>query len=164
MNKTLLAAAAAAISLTGQPAAFADGGHHDNARANQIVGLWSTEVTLRNCATGDVAPVPNPIFLAVNTFHKGGTLTEDGARFSPALRNTGQGVWQRTGRRTFESRMLFHLFDANGLFTGTQDIWRTLTLAPDGQSFTASASVTITRPGLPTITGCATEVAERVEL
>jgi hypothetical protein len=134
-------------------------------RPAAIEGVWTKEVTLRNCATGEVAPVPNPIFPAINTFHAGGTMSEHGARFSPATRTQGQGIWKRIGRRTFSARALWHTFDASGLFSGTFDVSSIQTVSADGNSITTAATFTITDPtGVVLVRGCATEVGQRVEL
>jgi hypothetical protein len=162
MNKLFLAAAAVVLVLAARSGVASD---DHRRRAPQIEGVWLTEVTLRDCVSGDVAPVPNPIFPAINTFHKGGTMSEHGARFSPATRNSGQGIWQRTGRNTFKSRFLFQRFDANGFFIGMQDATRTSTLSDDGNSLSSTATTTITDAnGVVLVRGCATEVGERVEL
>lgn len=162
MNKLILAAAAAVLTL---PASAGLASDDHGRRALYVEGVWLTEVTLRDCVTGNVAPVPNPIFPAINTFHWGGTMSEHGARFSPAARNSGQGIWKRTGRNTFKSRFLFQRFDVNGFFIGMQDVTRTLTLSDGGNSFSASANVSITdASGAVLVRGCATEEGERVGL
>lgn len=162
MNKLILAAAAAVLILPAS-VGLASGDH--GRRTLYVEGVWLTEVTLRDCISGQVAPVPNPIFPAVNTFHWGGTMSEHGARFSPALRNSGQGIWRRTGRSTFKSRFLFQRFDVNGFFIGMQDVARTMTLSDDGNSFSADAAVTLTdASGAVVVRGCATEEGQRVGL
>ena len=65
-----------------------------NASERALVGAWRTEVTVRNCQTGN--PVA-PLFPGLFTFHEGGTMSEYGIGpgSSPALRSPGHGVWQR---------------------------------------------------------------------
>src|SRR5262245_8437679 len=113
--KTWVIAAAAAFAVSGAGATDLE-----RSETGSIRGVWITEGTLVNCATG--APVGVPPFQAINTFHKGGTMSEHGSRFSPALRNSGQGVWKQLGRYSFKSRFLFERFDVNGLFIGTQEV------------------------------------------
>ena len=160
MNKKLILTTLGAVICLSQGALAGNDGH---GRRN-IEGPWKVEVTLRNCATGEVAPVPNPIFPTLNTFHAGGTLSEHGSRFSPATRGPGHGVWKRVGARTFEMRFVFQMFDSNGLLTGDQDVLTTVELSADGSSSTGSAKFTVNRIGLPPILGCATSVGQRVEL
>jgi hypothetical protein len=127
-----------------------------------LIGVWTMEVTLRNCATGDPLPGIAP-FPALNTFHKGGTLTEFGARFSPATRGVGQGDWKRTGRATFSSHFFFYRFDAGGLHVGGQDVRRTIRLSDDGAWLTSTATVEITDVnGVVIARGCATEDGSRL--
>lgn len=162
MNKLILAAAAAVLIL---PASAGIASDDHGRRALHVEGVWLTEVTLRDCATGGVAAVPNPVFPAINTFHWGGTMSEHAARLSPAARNSGQRIWKRTGRNTFRSRFLFQRFDVNGFFIGMQDASRTLTLSDDGKSFSATATTAITdASGAVLVRGCATEEGQRVGL
>ena len=162
MNKLCVAAAAVVLVLAARAGVASD--DHPR-RAPSIEGVWLMEVTLRICATGEVAPVPNAIFPAINTFHEGGTMSEHGARFSPATRNSGQGIWKRTGRNTFKSRFLFQRFDVNGFFIGMQDSTRRMTLSDDGNSLSVTATTTITdASGVVLVSGCATEEGQRVEL
>lgn len=162
MNKVFLAAATAVLVLSSRAGhASDDPGRH----ALPIVGAWQLEVTLRNCATGEVAPVPTPVFPGLSTFHKGGTLSELGSRGSPATRSIGHGIWKRTGRRTFESRFVFHRFDANGFFAGTQDAKATMVLSPDGTALSISTIATFTDvSGIVTPGGCSTQVGQRVAI
>lgn len=162
MNKKLVLTILGALICLAQSSAFADDDGH--ARRLSIEGLWVVEVTLRDCATGAVAPVPNPVFPILSTFHKGGTLSEHGSRASPATRGSGHGLWKRTGARTFESRFIFQMFDVNGLLIGNQDARSTLTLSNDRNSSTSTTRVTVNRIGLPPLFGCATSVGQRVEL
>ena len=162
MNKKLILTTLGAAICVAQSNTFAGDDHHS--RRNSIEGAWNVEVTLRDCATGAVAPVPNPTFPTLNTFHQGGTLSEHGGRFSPATRGSGHGVWKRTGARTFQLRFVFQMFDTNGLLTGNQDVLTTVELSSDGDSSTGTARVTINRIGLPPIFGCATSVGQRIEL
>ena len=154
--KAWVIAAAAALAVSGAGATDLDRSGH----GKSIHGVWVTEVTLVICATG--APVGAPPFKAINTFHKGGTMSEHGSRFSPALRNSGQGVWKQVGRNSYTSRFLFQRFDVNGLFIGTQEVERRMTLADDGDSFSATAAVRILdADGALVLQGCATEEGER---
>lgn len=162
MKKILLTTAVALASVAIQADVATQ---QDSHRPARIEGVWTKEVTLRNCTTGEVAPVPNPVFPAINTFHAGGTMSEHGARFSPATRTNGQGIWKRIGHRTFATRTLWHNFDASGLFSGTFDVWTTQTVSADGVTSTTRATFVITDPnGVVLVRGCATEVGRRVEL
>ena len=156
--KAWVIAAAAALAVSGAGATDLD--HSGRSYAKSIHGVWVTDVTLVICATG--APVGVPTFKAINTFHTGGTMSEHDSRFSPALRNSGQGVWKRVGPGSYTSRFLFQRFDVNGLYIGTQEVQRRMTLSADGDSFSATATVRILdAAGVLVLQGCATEEGQR---
>jgi hypothetical protein len=157
-TKLATAAAAAVLMISTAGATGPDGFGHRHGRS--IVGVWLMEVTLTNCATG--APIGVPPFKAINTFHEGGTLSEHGARFGPATRNNGQGVWKQVGRNRYSSRFIFQRFDANGLYIGTQEINRISTLSDDGKTTSTTATVRIVdQNDVLLVTGCATEEGTR---
>ena len=101
-----------------------------------IVGTWQVEVTVRvhaaDCTTAAPVPFgPNP-FPSLNTFHRGGTVSETGSRSPPSLRGPGHGVWKRTGTQTFSSRFTFQGFDANGFLATNMDVRSDYTVSADG--------------------------------
>ena len=157
--KKLATAAAAALLVSTAGATDLDGfGHHS--RRGSIEGVWIQQVTLLSCATG--TPIGVPPFQAINTFHEGGTLSEHGSRFSPALRNSGQGVWKQVGRNRFTSRFIFERFDVNGLYIGTQEVDRKTTMSDDGKTLSSTAKVRIVdMNGVLLLQGCATEEGRR---
>lgn len=138
MNKFAVLAVSTAASLlllTGSALA-----HNDmKGPMPTIQGAWQVEVTLRadgpDCTIAPVVGVGFNPFPSFNTFHKGGTMSEFGTRSPPATRTSGHGVWERTGHRTFDYRVLFYSFDANGLLTATMDIRSDLKLAMNGNTF-----------------------------
>jgi hypothetical protein len=155
MNKWVLALALAS-GLWG--IANADEGDHGQ-HGDRIQGVWKMEVTLRSCATGAALFEP---FQAVNTFHEGGTMSEHGSRFSPATRNSGQGVWKQVGRNRYTSRFLFQRFDVNGFFVGTQEVSRRMALSNDGDTMEVTAKVKIIDAlGVVLTEGCSTEIGHR---
>ena len=159
MTKLATAAAAAVFMVSTAGATDLDGFGHRYGKS--IVGVWLQEVTLVTCATPGT-PIGVPPFKALNTFHEGGTLSEHGARFSPALRNTGHGVWKQVGRNRFTSRFIFQRFDVNGLYIGTQEVDRKSTLSDDGKTISSTASVRIVdQNGVLLVQGCATEEGTR---
>ena len=118
----------------------------------------------KSSATPLVPPfAPNP-FPAFNTFHMGGTMTEQGSRSSPANRSTGFGVWERSGIRTYGYRLLFHSFDGNGLLSATMDITSDVKLAKDGQTFEGVSRLVRTDTSGNALHFCATLVGERIVL
>ena len=134
-----------------------------------IRGSWEVETTVRlpadDCTTAPLVPpfAPNP-FPAFNTFHMGGTMTEQGSRSSPANRSTGFGVWERSGSRTYAYRLLFHSFDGNGLLSAIMDITSDVKLAKDGQTFEGVSRLVRTDTSGNALHFCATLIGERIVL
>src|SRR5580698_5669611 len=75
--------------------------------------LAKVEVTLRDCNTS--APLGSP-FRSLLSFARGGTMTETTARFSPALRGPGQGIWQQIQGSTFSSTLEAFLYNPAGVW------------------------------------------------
>lgn len=131
-----------------------------------IQGSWQVEVTVRlpaeDCTTSPPVPIgPNP-FPSFNTFHEGGTMTEQGSRSSPAARSTGFGIWERIGRRDYVYRNIFHSFDANGLLIATMDISADLNLAKSENTFEGISRLARTDISGNTLHFCATLRGERI--
>jgi hypothetical protein len=136
---------------------------------NSLQGSWLVETTVRvhaeDCTTAAPVPgnAPNP-FPAFNSFHQGGTMTEQGSRSSPGRRSTGFGVWERTGHRKYAYRLQFHSFDVNGLLTATMDIRTQLKLARDGETFEGVSRFVRTDISGNALKICATMTGERINL
>lgn len=147
-------------------AAFADGGE-DHAR---LVGAWSVQVTLRNCATG--APL-GPALNALVTFHHGGTVSESTASpaFAVGQRGPATGTWRRTGTRSYAQRMVALIaFDtapnppaSPGFFAGWQTITQTLELVDRDHFTSAGTNESFDLNGQPYRSGCSTAVGRRFE-
>lgn len=108
-----------------------------------IVGTWSVQVTLANCATG--AEIPGATFPALNTFIAGGSMLSDPAA-NPALLRTGHGVWDYAGGRQFTNTVVLFRFNADGSYAGTQTIRRTISVSRDFNEFTARDTATTADP------------------
>jgi hypothetical protein len=137
------------------PSAFATA-----APQSSLQGAWTAQVTLLDCPSGQ--PAGAPPFRAVVVFHAGGTLSEASG---PSVQRTPSfGTWRREGGRDFSARSVLLTYDANGLWTGMQEIRRTITLAADGLSFVAE-TITIATDSQGTVRfqGCARGAAQRFE-
>ncbi len=89
----LMAVGGMQISVSGQ----SDEGHEPS-----LVGVWLTQVTRRNCDTGEPIAATNRIQW---TFAEGGTLLET---VGPSIfRSPGNGIWKRELERVF-LRRTFH--------------------------------------------------------
>jgi hypothetical protein len=136
-----------------------------------IVGTWTVQVTLRNCATGD--PLPGPPTNALVTFHGDNTLSEAGAAtaFAPGQRTPGHGSWTRTGPRRFAQQMInLIVFDtpANlpaspGFSAGWQTVTHEVELV-DRDHFSSSGTNAFFRlDGTQYRSGCSTAVGQRFD-
>ncbi len=157
--------AAAALMLLANPTF---GNQPDDRPRHSIIGAWNVEVTVRqngpDCTATPMVPFgPNP-FPALNTFHKGGTVSETGSRSPPSARSPGHGVWKRIGGRDFQSRYTFQLFDANGFLANLMDIRTDIRLSRDGQSFSGVSRLEFTDISGNTQHFCATMEAVRFTL
>ena len=148
--------------------AVADAGAKSQPPAHSIIGAWQVEVTVRqnaaDCSTAPEAPGgPNP-FPSLNTFHKGGTVSETGSRSPPSMRSPGHGVWKRIGGDRFEFRVTFQRFDVNGLLTSNMEIRSEFALAPDGNTFEGVGRLLVTDLSGNSFTFCATQSGVRFSL
>jgi hypothetical protein len=146
-----------------------DYGYRWHDHRNSLVGAWQIVITLRfaadDCANAPIIPptAPNP-FPAFFTFHDGGTMSEWGARVSPARRSSGHGVWERTKGRNYAYRLQFHSFDELGSLVATMDWHTDLALAKDGQTFDAVSRFERINLDGSIINFCATMTGERINL
>jgi hypothetical protein len=123
----------------------------------QIEGAWRNQITIRDCQSGTVLMSAQGLL----TFHRGGTISETAAT-NPALRSPGHGVWAYRGPGTFDGRFVVFTFNPDGTFAGTQQITQSITLSPDGKTFTDNAKGEFFNPaGNLVVTTCATANAVR---
>jgi hypothetical protein len=126
-----------------------------------IEGTWRTTLTIRNCQTG--APIRT--FQGLQTFNKGGTLTETGTIPAPSLRSPGHGVWKREqGWQEYSFAFVYDLFNADGTLAGSRTVRGAVALGASGNEFTVvSTSETFDANGQLSATGCSTATATRFE-
>lgn len=92
-----------------------------------IVGLWNLTFLYQ----GQVVDV------AFDAWHQDGTEVLNDYT-NPIEGNVCLGVWQQTGPRSYTLKHPSWYFDTNGNLLGTVVIHETITLSPDGNSFTGS--------------------------
>ncbi len=106
-----------------------------------LVGSWDVVVTARDCQTGD--PIPFiPIFPAMLTYNKGGTMQESYLGGPGLVRLLGHGVWERKSGREFSATFRFLNFN-DRTFVGTNAVREAITLGPDGDTYTSTTTVEI---------------------
>ncbi len=137
------------ISVSGQ----SDEGHEPS-----LVGVWVTQVTRRNCDTGEPIAATSQIQL---TFAMGGTLLET---IGPSIfRSPGNGIWKREqGWNEYSFAQRFMRFDAAGSFIGSGVVRAALTLDETGDHYTSTATNDVLDVNGNVIgSGCATSVSTR---
>ena len=122
-----------------------------------IEGVWDVNVTIWACDTG--APVG--AVHAMNMFIEGGTLTETS---NDLLRSSSLGTWRQVTKRGYTAVFRFFTFNPDGSVAGQNKITRAIRLGADANGFVANAVFQILDLNDNVIaTGCATEVAKRLE-
>jgi hypothetical protein len=132
-------------------------GQDNNGHEPSLVGVWVTQVTRRNCDTGDPIGTSRP----QNTFAEGGTSLET---IGPTnLRSPGNGIWKREhGWNEYSFALRFMRFDAAGVFVGSGIVRGTITLDDTGDNYTSTATNDVLDVnGNVIASGCATSVATR---
>ena len=145
----LMAVGGTQISVSGQ----SDEGHEPS-----LVGVWVTQVTRRNCETGEPIAATGRIQL---TFAEGGTFLET---IGPSIiRSPGNGIWKReSGLNEYSYAVRFMRYDAAGSFIGSGVVRGTLTLDETGDHYTATATNDVLDVNGNVIgSGCATSVSTR---
>ena len=130
-------------------------------REPSLVGVWLTQVTRRNCDTGEPIAATGRIQL---TFAEGGTLLET---IGPSIfRSPGNGIWKREhGWNEYSYAVRFMRYDAAGSFIGSGVVRASLTLDKTGDHYTATATNDVLDVnGNVTGSGCATSVSTRFSM
>ena len=140
------------VPVTAQSVTSQDEGHEPS-----LVGVWLTQVTRRNCDTGEPIAT-NRIQL---TFAEGGTFLET---IGPSIiRSPGNGIWKREhGWNEYSYALRFMRYDAAGSFIGSGVVRAALTLDETGNHYTATATNDVLDVnGNVIASGCATSVSTR---
>jgi len=162
MNSKIKGAMLAAAVVAMSCGATAGDGRKGGDYTAHLQGAWSTQVTVRDCVSGDALIGPFPGY---STFHQGGTQSETAAGTPTVRRGPGTGVWYRTGKHSFASRFVFQRFDLNGFLIGTQEVRATQEIAEGSTQGTAVAKILLLDVnGVQVGTGCATAELKRFVL
>ena len=125
-----------------------------------LVGVWLTQVTRRNCDTGE----PIATNRTQLTFAEGGTFLET---IGPSTsRSPGNGIWKREhGWNEYSYALRFMRYDAAGVFVGSGVVRAALTLDETGDHYTATATNDVLDVNGNVIgSGCATSVSTRFSM
>ena len=134
-------------------------GQDNNGHEPSLVGVWLTQVTRRNCDTGE----PIGTSRVQLTFAEGGTFLET---IGPTtLRSAGNGIWKREhGWNEYSFALRFMRFDAAGVFVGSGVVRGAITLDDTGDNYTSTATNDVLDVnGNVIASGCATSVSTRFQ-
>ena len=130
---------------------------HCRKEARSIEGVWTANVTIRDCKTGDVIRSVR----ALNLFIHDGSLTETAVN---VLRTPSVGTWRHVEGQTYASTFNFFRYNPNGTFASRAKVTRSIELSDDGSGFTTTDTVADFDANDALIsTTCATETATRPE-
>ena len=129
-------------------------------REPSLVGVWVTQVTRRNCDTGEPIGTSRPQL----TFAEGGTFLETIA--PSTIRSPGNGIWKREhGWNEYSSALRFMRYDAAGVFVGSGVVRAAITLDETGDQYTSTATNDVLDVNGNVIgSGCATSVSTRFSM
>ena len=150
---------ALALSQSNSNAQQTPSGQDNNGHETSLVGVWLTEVTRRNCVTGE--PIGTGTSRVQNTFAQGGTLLET---IRPSTsRSLGNGIWKREqGWNEYSAAIRIMSFDAAGVFVGSGVVRAAITLDDTGNHYTSTATNDVLDVnGNVIASGCATSVSTR---
>jgi hypothetical protein len=149
-----LVLAAAQTVVSAQETADTEHARKERAR---IEGVWTINVTIHDCQTGDVIRS----LRALNLFIHDGSLTETAVN---VLRTPSVGIWRHLERRTFSSIFTFFRYNPDGTFASRAKVTRAIELSEDSSEFTSTDTVEdFDANNVLISTTCATEAATRPE-
>jgi hypothetical protein len=124
-----------------------------------IEGVWTVNVTIRDCKTGDVIRS----LRALNLFIHDGSLTETAVN---VLRTPSVGTWRHVEGQIYASTFTFYRYKPDGTFASRAKVTRAIELSDDGGggAFTSTDTVEdFDAKNALISTTCATETATRPE-
>jgi len=125
----------------------------ENERSHGIEGAWRTVVTITDCATGSA----QFSFPSLSLFITGGGLIESNGD------QGGLGEWQHVGGRNYTSVYSFLEFNPDGTFAGNTNVWSTVRLSANGNTFSSTTTAQITdAEGTVLFDACGTRAGRRL--
>lgn len=103
------------------------------AAPDPIEGLWQSNVTLKDCASGTTVGA----FRGLTTFNQGGTASADNNQ--PAqTKGVALGTWKKTATGSYTIDLRFWRYLPDGTPAGQQRLTRVIPLAADGKTLTST--------------------------
>jgi len=154
----LVAVSAAATMFLMQACGGGANAQSSTSEPDPLEGVWESTVTIKDCTSGAVLTT----FTGESMFHRGGTLTADNSNPVPT-RGLGMGTWSAIGPGAYKAQFHFLRFNPDGTLAGSQKVVRSVTLAADAQSLTATiAAQLLDTAGVVLRPICGTETGIRV--
>jgi len=100
--------------------ALAQNNKNDNA-PDPIIGTWAVKVP---------GPTPEETFYAIQTFHQGGTFSENSTLFPLLVEGPAQGSWERKGD-VYKLTFILFRFAEDGAFDGYVRVRNTIHVTGD---------------------------------
>jgi len=151
MRMLSISALSVALCLSATPAMAAD------EHTPRLNGVWNVSVTVRNCETGEIIRKVR----ALNLYVHDGSMTETS---SNVMRGPSVGTWRHVEDNTYTSMFEFFRFNADGTFTSTARVIRTIELSQDGTRFTSTGTVEdFNAQNIRVSIGCSSETAARAQ-
>jgi hypothetical protein len=146
-------AAAISLPLLGGAAA-----HEQGVKGRQgIEGVWDVRITVISCTTEQALFSGRAILL----YGEGGSVTGITDNF---MHSSQLGTWRHVRGQSYTSVGRFFIFNANGSFSGSEEITADIELSTNANEYTDTATTQVFNASDQVIsTGCATATATRLE-
>lgn len=144
--------------------ALSASGARAEGQSNTLAGTWEFRIGLVSCDTGD--PIA-PRFTTLHSYHRDGTLTEQGNQIAPGvhMRTTALGIWKREGGRVFRTFFKFFNFDGSSSLLSRVEVDETVELDHGGDTLTTVAIGRVFNPaGIQVATNCLAGSGTRLTL
>ena len=145
------------LGIAVSPAPAQDQEERRDEKSAKIEGAWFVQVTIVNCSNGATIRT----FPAINTFSPGQIMGGSTAASSPAQLAPGIGTWESTGGQRYSGVTIGFLFDATGVWSGTQKLTHAIRLRGDEILFNSTVQFFDTN-NVQLSAGCATGVGHRI--
>ena len=133
-SAALFVLSSGAMALLMQACGGGGNAHAQSATASDpIEGFWQSNVTLKDCSSG----ASFGSFRGLTIFNSGGTANADNDQPS-ATKGPAMGTWKRSAEGTYSVDLRFWRYGPDGMPVGQQRLTRTINLAGDGKSLTAT--------------------------
>ena len=108
---------------------------HAAGTAAKLQGTWINQVSASDCGFEQLTGLT---FFSLTSFNEGGTTLFAPSSPFPSQRTPVVGAWEKVGDHTYKSLGVTFLFNAQGVFDGSQKIANTWQLNTNGDELTGT--------------------------